>query len=573
MSNNITDTGTRRSAIAIAKDGSRLKAVKLRKQNGLFEVIWTKSSEAGDLDWKAFELECGLAAESTEREKSSDGKMVVAGFDSAGVVFYRFDLPTVSEKEIAAMVKLQAETRLPLPAEQMQLAWRADQAQNGKVPVTIAAARKELLQKFVQNVSGFGPEKILLDCEAIVKTWRTFFSGNGRNAVVVSMTTHSTQVCLAQNGQLSNAVILDTGTEDLSHTIQDMLALRDPVLTDQTETIDRFIQDIRSVLELFGHAGSTELPVFVLSNDSEAHEVIVSSLKSAGLNVRAAFPQIEKLDARTRLNPADIYEYRIPIGLALTAIDGDTDRLDIFEQLYCSPSEAKSRRRLNTTKAAIAVAAVLLVLLVIVAYAVDVVSTGAIEKRLKEAGLGSAIHQLTERQKLIKSVVLQRPDLLELLNQIHTKFLFNAKLDFQSDLDKGTIPDELLQQFEENKTPLSQRATVSVEQEGTKWLITNRLKKYSIRKEGSRLKIYDTTANAGVTLDKLDFKMGRPVSITAQTRNAEEMYKFQKSLLAIKGITDVKIQNSDMDKKTKKLKFTMNFHYRNFTQKKKRTSR
>ena len=567
MSNNTTDIRTSRSAIAIAKDGSRLKAVKLRKQGALFEVLWTKSSEAGDLDWKAFELECGLADESTEQEKNSDGKMVVAGFESAGVVFYRLDLPTVSEKEIAAMVKLQAESRMPLPAEQMQLAWRADQAQNGKVPVTIAAARKEQLQKFVENVRSFGPEKILLDCEAIVKTWKTFFSREGRNAVIVSMTTQNTQVCLAQNGQLCNAVVLDTGTEDLSQTIQDLLVFRDPVLTDQTETIDRFIQDIRSVLELFGYAGQEGLPVFVLSNDSAAHEVVVSSLKSAGLNVRAAYPQVEKLDERTRLHPADIYEYRVPIGLALTAIDGDTDRLNIFEQLYCSPSEAKSKSRLDSTKAAFAVAAVMLVLLVIVSYAVDVISPGAIEKRLNGTGVGSVVQQLNERQKLIKSVASQRPDLLELLNKIHTTFLFSTKLDFQSDLDKGVISEELLQKFEENKTPLSQRANVSVEQADTRWSITNRLKKYSIRKEGSRLNIYDITANEGITLDKLDFKQGRPVSITAQTRNAEEMYKFQKSLLKIKGITDVKIQNSDMDNKTKKLKFTMTFHYKNFTKK------
>lgn len=567
MSNNTTDIGTRRSAIAIAKDGNKLKAVKLRKQGGLFEVLWTKSSEADDLDWKAFELECGLAAESTEQEKNSDGKMVVAGFDSAGVVFYRVDLPTVSEEEIAAMVKLQAEARLPLPAEQIQLAWRADQVQNGKVPVTIAAARKERLQKFVENVRGFGPEKILLDCEAIVKAWRTFFSGDGRNAVVVSMTTQNTQVCLAQNGQLTNAVVMDTGTEDLSKTTQDLLVPGAGVLTDQTETIERFVQDIRSVLELFGYAGQAELPVFVLSDDSAAHEVIVSSLKSAGLNVRAAYPQIEKLDARARLRPADIYEYRVPIGLALTAIDGDTDRLNIFEHLYCSPSEAKSKRRLNSTKAAFAVAAIMLVLLVIVSYAVDVISPRAIEKRLDGTGPGSVVQQLNDRQKLINSVVSQRPDLLELLNRIHTSFLFNAKLDFQSDLDKSIIPEELLQKFEENKTPLSQRATVSVQQAGIRWLITNRSKKYSIRKEGARLKIYDTTANAGITLDKLDFKKGRPVSITAQTKDAEQMYKFQKSLLAIKGITDVKIQNPARDNKTKKLKFTMTFHYWKFTKK------
>ncbi|MHC4160487.1 MAG: hypothetical protein ACYSSO_15595, partial [Planctomycetota bacterium] len=290
----------------------------------------------------------------------------------------------------------------------------------------------------------------------------------------------------------------DTGTEDLSQTTQDLLVPGTGVLTDQTETIERFVQDIRSVLELFGYAGQAGLPVFVLSGDSDAHEVVVSSLKSAGLNIRAAFPQIEKLDARTRLRSADIYEYRVPIGLALTAIDGDTDRLNIFEQLYYSPGEAKSKHRLSSTKAAFAIAAVMLILLVIVSYAVDVVSPRAIEKRLNGTGRGSVVQQLNDRQKLIKSVASQRPDLLELLNQIHTSLLFSTKLDFQGDLDKGTISEELKQKFEESKTPLSQRATVSVEQAGTRWLVTNRTKKYSIRKEGSRLKIYDTTANAGI---------------------------------------------------------------------------
>ncbi|MHC4111013.1 MAG: hypothetical protein ACYSUY_08055 [Planctomycetota bacterium] len=571
MSNNTTDMGTRLSAIAIAQDGNKLKAVKLVKQGPSYQVLWTKSSEADDLDWKAFELECGLVAETTGQNKNSNGNMVVAGFDSAGVVFYHLDLPTVPEEEIAAMVKLQAEARLPLPAEQMKLTWRAGQAQNGKVPVTIAAARKEMLEKFVENVSGFEPEKILLDCEGTVKAWRAFFSGNGTNAVVVSMTPRNTQVCLAQNGRLSNAVVLDMGTEDFAQTTQGLSDFAAGRLEDQTETTERFVQDIRSVLELFGYSGLAGLPVFVLSDNSAVHETIVSSLKSAGLNVRAAFPQIERLDTKTSLSSEDIYEYRVPIGLALTTLDGDTDGLNIFEHLYIPPGEAKSKHWLCSPKTAYAIAAVMLVLLLIVAYAVDIASPGAIEKRLNSAGVGTDIGTLIERQKLINSVARQRPDLLELLNQIHTSFLFSTKLDFQSDLDKGTISEELLQKFEENKTQLSQRATVSVEQAGTRWLITNRSKKYSIRKEGSKLKIYDTTANAGILLDKLDFKKGRLVSISGQTKDAEQMYKFQESLLAIKGITDVKIQNPSRDNKTKKLKFTMTFHYKTFT--KKRTSR
>ncbi|MHC4543347.1 MAG: hypothetical protein ACYTDW_05540 [Planctomycetota bacterium] len=493
MSNNTTDMGTRLSAIAIAQDGNKLKAVKLGKQGTFFQVLWTKSSEAGDLDWKAFELECGLVAETTGKDKNSNGNMVVAGFDSAGVVFYRLDLPTVPEKEIAAMVKLQAEARLPLPAEQMKLTWRTGQVQNGKVPVTIAAARKEQLEKFVENVRGFEPEKILLDCEGIVKAWRAFFSGNGTNAVVVSMTPRNTQVCLAQNGQLSNAVVLDMGTEDFAQTTQGLSDFAAGRLEDQTETTERFVQDIRSVLELFGYSGLAGLPVFVLSDNSTVHEAIVSSLKSAGLNVRAAFPQIERLDTKTSLSSEDIYEYRVPIGLALTALDGDTEQLNIFEHLYTPPGEVQSRHWLYSPKTAYAIATVMLVLLLIVAYAVDVASPGAIEKRLNSAGTNTDIGMLIQRQKLIKSVASQRPDLLELLNQIN---------------------------------------------------------------DGD---------SKGILLDKLDFKKGRLVSISGQTKDAEQMYKFQRSLLTKKGVTNVKILNPSRDNKTKKLKFTMTFHYKNFT--------
>ena len=498
MSNITTDMRTRQSAIAIAQDGRKLKAVKLKKRGTSLEVLWAKSTEAGDLDWKAFELECGLAAESTGKDNNSANKMVVAGFDSAGVVFYRLDLPTVPDEEIASMIKLQAEARMPLPAEKMELAWRADQAQNGKVPVTIAVARKEPLEEFVENIRGFDPAKILLDCEGIVKAWTVFFSDNGSNAIIVSITERNTQVCLAQNGRLSNAVVLDMGTDDFAQAARDRLVFGVDGLAKLTETTERFVQDIRSILELLGHTKPAGLPIFVLSDDSGAHEIIVSSLKSAGLNVKAAYPQMAKLDTQTRISPVDIYQYRLPIGLALTVLDGDTDQLNIFEHLYSPLSESKRKRRLYSTKTACAVAAIMLVLVLIVSYAVDVASPGAIEKRLNSAGVGSDIDQLIQRQRLIKSVASERPDLLQLLNQIN---------------------------------------------------------------EGG---------SQGILLDKLDFKKGRLASVSGQAQRAEQVYDFQENLLTKKGITDVRIQSTTQDNKTKKLKFTIIFHYKNFTKKRAR---
>jgi membrane protease subunit HflC len=73
-----------------------------------------------------------------------------------------------------------------------------------------------------------------------------------------------------------------------------------------------------------------------------------------------------------------------------------------------------------------------------------------------------------------------------------TKFLFSVGLEFQGDLDNGIISEGLRHEFEGNGASLLQDVTVSVEQAGATWLITDELKKYPIKKEEGRLKIYTT---------------------------------------------------------------------------------
>src|SRR4030043_1613753 len=162
--------------------------------------------------------------------------------------------------------------------------------------VTIAVARKEQLRKFVANVRCFKPAKILLNCEGIVKIWEVFFSGNKDNAVVLSTGSHNTQVCLVREGRLSNAVVLDIGIEDFTAEVTD----------EQTEATERFAQDMRSVLDLFGCSNQEELPVFVLSDGGASYVSIVSSLRLAGLNARVAAPALNGLMAKSELSDEDI---------------------------------------------------------------------------------------------------------------------------------------------------------------------------------------------------------------------------------------------------------------------------
>lgn len=478
MNNDKINMETQLSVIAIAHEESGFKAVELRKKGGAFEVLWTKSSKGTDTDWRLFAAECGLSVEPTARSHVEGDRRVVVGFSSTGVAFYRITVPAVGEQQTAAIVKLQAEAQLPLPAEQMELAWRLGQMRDRQVAVTIAAARREQLQGFVKNVSDFEPTKIMLDCEGLIEAWRAFFSTEEKDAVVVSMAARNMQVCLAEDGRLSNAVVLDMGTEDLAG---------------QTETTERFIQDMRSVLDLFGCDEPEKLPVFVLSDGSAEYVGIVSSLRSAGLNARAALPDIKKLTAHTELQVEQAYEYRVPIGLALMVLEGRTNELDIFERLY-SPAEKKKKGYwLYSPKVACAIASVMLVLLVVVSYAVDVASPGAIEKRLRASLSDTNMNLLMERQNLIKTVALQRPDMLDLLNQV------------------------------------------------------------------------SQSGDRGIKLESLYFKKGQRVTISGQAPGNEQLYKFEENLQDRTGIKDVKM-SSTKDAKSKNLKFTMTFHYKNFTQ-------
>jgi hypothetical protein len=509
------------NAIAITQEGKRLKAVQICRQSNAFRLLWAKSSEGSDANWRPFAAECGLSVGLTEQEQIDGDNKTVIGFNSASVAFYHLGLPTAKEDEIAAMIKMQAETLLPLPAEQMELTWRAGRLQNGKVPVTVAAARKDYLQKFVQNVRGLNPAKILLDCEGMIKAWNELFAGNEKDAVVVSLSTRSTQVCLVEGQRLSNSVVLDMGTEDFAELADSTKGKQDTVdeiKMEQTETTERFIRDITSALEVFGDSQPPSLrspapaspdarrgggqestgvsrPIFVLSNGDRVMKIVVSCLSSAGLDAREALPQIQKISTQTEFGIKQLYEYRVPIGLAMMALERPTDGLSLFERLYRPAGLVEKKSVLYSPKITAAIAAVMLAVFIIVSYAVDLATPGAIEKRLQTADPSADIDLLMQRQKLIKTVASERPNLLELLKQV------------------------------------------------------------------------SESGDSGIKLDSFHFKKAQLVSIAGQTKTPDQIYRFQEALMDKKGIEQVKIQNTSTDSKSKEIKFNMTFHYKNFTQK------
>ncbi len=409
MSDYKTTSQTWQSVIAMAKENGVLKGVELQRRNGSYEILWAKSLEDADGGWAAFSSECGLSTEPKLQAHEETDRTVVVGFNSAGTVFHQTSVPAVEDDEMESIVRLQAETRLPLPAEQMELAWRAGQARNGQVRVTLAVARRTHLQAFVDSVRCIQPQNILLDCEGTVKAWKAIFSGVENNALVLNTGRHNTQVCLVEDGRFSNAVVLDMGIEDFSVAESD----------EQTETSERFAQDMISVLNLFGFVEQAEIPILVLSDNDSVHVSIVSSLRLAGLNAKLATPDSGKLATTSELDIERIYEYRVPIGLALMGFDAVDDELNLFKRLYSPAGDKDKKHWLYSPKITCAIAAVMLVLLTIVSYAVDVASPKAIEKRLEATVSDMDMDMLVKRQQLIKTIAKERPDLLDLLKLVN----------------------------------------------------------------------------------------------------------------------------------------------------------
>ncbi len=473
---------TAQSVIAVAKDDARFKAVEVCQRDGQVEVLWSRSLPAAERTWSDFATECGFTSSAGGSDKTSKRHAAsVVALEPTGVVFYRVKVPAVGPEEMAAIVRMQAESLLPLPAQQIEVAWRTSPTTNGKVDVTLAVARKDYLQRFAGSVQDFQPGRILLSCEGTARVWRSLFGGGVRQALVVSIGEEHTQVCLVLDGLVTQAVVLDTGMAALTAA---------PEHAEAGETTERFARDLQAVLSSFGWDARSDWPVVVLSDGSPGIDRIVASLQAAGLPAEAAVPTSQELTVPAGFGAAETYDYRVPLGLALTALDGPAATLDLFEHLGAGEQQKVDAGRRSVVLAG-ALAVVMFIALILTWYAVDL----ALARRLKAQVADPNFEAARQHQVLLQTVARHRPDVLQLL----------------LDVNAGQ--------------------------------------------------------NDGVMLDSIHFKKGQAVTVTGQVDKEQQMWKYEANLREQKGITGVVFTNTPPDPKTRKIKFTVTFQYRNFSKK------
>ena len=484
---------TSHAVLAAARDDARFKAVEVRKHDKVTEVLWTKSLPADTKSWGDFATECGFAASPDGHDRAHRRHAAsVVGLDPTGVAFYRIRTPAVAEEEMAAIVRMQAESLLPLPPEQIEVAWRTSPSTNGDVDITIAAARREYLHKFAGSVRRFRPREILLSCEGMARAWQNLFSDGERQALLVSIGAENTQVCLVRSGQVTHAAVLGTGVADLGERGLHEAQMADPPSEiHNPQSAERFAQDLRAVLTSFGWDESSDWPMLVLSDGGETMERIVQSLNLAGLPAKASLPSVQSLKAPSGFGTQEIYDYRVPLGLALIGLEQPAETLNLFEGIAADEELQKTASAWRSVLLAGAVAFVALVALILTVYFTDVASA----KRWNTLVATPEFEAARQHQALLKTVARHRPDMLQLL----------------ADISAGE--------------------------------------------------------NDGIVLDSLHFKKGQTATIAGRAGNMEQMWKYQTGLIDHKNIDNVEITNAARDSKTKKIKFTMVFEYRNFSRK------
>ncbi len=398
------------SVIAVAREDARFKAIEMRRLDHRMEVLWTKSLPVENQTWSGFATECGLASSADRRDKTSRKHApTVVGLDLTGVAFYRINTPTVAEHETAAIVRMQAESLLPLPPEQIEVAWRTSPSNNGNMAITIAAARKEHLHKFVDSVRDFQPRHIFLSCEGTAKAWQGFFAERQQDTFLVSIGVENTQACLVQDGVVTRAGVLDVGMAGLA-SADDEKGGSPPSIV-----MERFAHDLRIVLSSFGRDDTDSRPVFVLSDGGEAIRRIVERLNVAGLPAKVSEPNVQHLKTPTGFGAKDAYEYRTPLGLAMIALEKPSATLSLFDRVLEEREQQKAASAWRSVALAAVAAAAMLVALLVTIYLTDVASA----KRWQELVQQPDFQATLQQQALVKMVARHRPDILEILTEIN----------------------------------------------------------------------------------------------------------------------------------------------------------
>ena len=392
------------SVTAMARQGRRIQSVELRRKGQSLELVHLEQADT----WQALARQAKILDESGRRLRVAHHE-VVAGLEAVGMAFYRMTLPNVGPQETNAMVRMQAETRLPLSADQMGLDWKTTECSDSQRTASVAAMRKN--SPGVTEAVALEPDHIVTEADALVQMWRWGCAQTVPDVILLSCCKHHTVVCCVRHHQLIHASVLDLGLDDMipAETVFEAMS------PSNSGPADQFVQDLQGVVQLY----QKELPnchtLTLLSDGSDPLKAIAQMVTQAGLAVHDATPSEALFSGRMTIGVADLYDWRVPIGLALCALNQSPTHFELFKDQCGCPEKrqtSKTRSVLPWLAAGVAVC-----LMIGTMYGVDVRR----HQKLSELTRAPEIAQFQKEKAYQRIVKNQRADVLELINVVTSK--------------------------------------------------------------------------------------------------------------------------------------------------------
>ncbi len=392
------------SVTAMARQGREIRSVELRRRGRSLELLRLEQADT----WFALAKRAKVIDESGIRIRASH-HLAVVGLDSVGVVFYRMTLPKVGVQETNAMVRMQAETRLPLGVDQMGLDWKTIDSSTSECVATVAAMRKN--SPGVTEAVSLEPDHAILEADALVKMWQWGCRQKATDAIVMSCHSHHTVLCCVCDHQLIQASVLDAGLSDmvLSDTVFEAMS---PL---NSGPVDQFIRDLKGVMQQYRENIPDCSTVTLLTDGSDALDAIAQAVTEAGLAVIKALPDESMFSGHSKLGVTDLYAWRVPIGLALCPLAEKPTHYELFKDL-CGKQEKKNTSMVRPIAACVA-AVVAVCIMTGALYAVDVMR----HKKLTELTSAPEVAQFQTEKAYQNMVSKQRADVLELINVVTSK--------------------------------------------------------------------------------------------------------------------------------------------------------
>ena len=342
----------------------------------------------------------------------TDPDPVIAA-DAGLVAFHRLTLPPVRDDELPTLINMQAEALTPLALDDMTLAWHAPPAVDGQRIVNLATARTDHLRNLIRRHEYLRPQKYVLDGQALIKAWRFLCPQAHQTAVLINFAPTGALLALAQpdgpdTHQLVNQTTLDVSLNDLNQ----------PDQTAQTNR-RRLIVDLLGALKLFDLPSTETPPIFLLADPTPATAELIEALKDQNLNIEAITWMPSNLVVTEDFSHADLFDYLIPLGLALIALDEDTQSLDLFTDL-CQPEQEKDKAaQIGSLKKKALIAGALLVGWILIAYLSDIIQLHRLENAWAQTDTEVDAADLLGQNRLRQNLAAQRIDPLELLTKIN----------------------------------------------------------------------------------------------------------------------------------------------------------